>query len=375
MMHDVERAQTMEYKCCIFSKLFAILFVTGMLLTASMHIEAADIDVYSEINGPDSMLPGTTASIQVDYGNNGPETSYDSSLKILFPFGVPAPPSEITQTQMDSLLNSFSDTSGNVATIGIDETCSGLTVEVLGHPNGWGSTGLQDLTAGASETIGFDLAVSARPSAGVVRIVAPPELARDYRYGTGVCDENCENCLGPRLESFQAELQEWELVNDHQGNIRDGCSSFVGFHSGNVAVVEDSGACDLGIAAAHARYSSALALVVLSLDQAHPDAVYNNDGWYWNNANPPLVVLSYNDGQAIETYLEGGKAVHGLIGRGTPSRLWIGSSIVSSNTGENDIAPENNESFGFIDLELFVFGDGFESGGFEGWSIAIGGLE
>jgi hypothetical protein len=235
------------------------------------------------------------------------------------------------------------------------------------------------------------------PKLARLAITEPSSLAAEYapgfsntqlynnagqtrRYGMG---GNCgqfasgcsilEDCFGPRVsltELFEAEL---ELVNDGgvAGDPSLGCGKATAFAPGRIAVVR-RGVCQFVDKAIFAQEVRASALLVVNdgrcagLGPDSDDCVINMDGTLVaGEVDIPVVLLSFNDGEAIIAELEAGGTVRAAIGAMLRESFELTSTSFHTDPADSDPDPTNNDLV--LPVRVGLFADGFESGDLSEW--------
>ena len=217
--------------------------------------------------------------------------------------------------------------------------------------------------------------------AGLYNLVATGALCDEG--GAGCAD--LDACIGDRLwatEPFEADLEigagdnvGWPPETDPT----HGCGTgLVGFTAGRIALLR-RGTCDFTEKFLNAQDAGAEGVILVNdgrcadIPDADPDectVIMGGDVGTGYLVDVPSVVMSRRQGEELFTAIQGGQAVHAMMGNLPGDHLDL-FNWIQSNPDDPDPEIYNNYLVTRVPIALFVFSDGFESGDTSAWSATV----
>ena len=342
------------------------LVVLGLCLAIAPGIQAAESDLTASTTVPDPVTNGTTFSVTVGYGNNGPDTAVSAYVNSEFvpPMGLDVflenyfngDGSMYTEMQ-DSATGT--DTNGNEPLLFWDDFYCENTFFQLQGDDTPDATPIQPLAAGAEGTFTYDVTLPMEaPKTGTVEITEPASLVHAWtltdpanvwvelglatpyaKYASTTCsklvgteeEDICQyitdNCWGARISQMAAPVEaQFELVNDGSADPTLGCDAFVDFTPGNIALLH-RGTCEFGVKGFNAEQAGAVAVFMVNDGRCSDfpdgeDCVLNmGPGDLGGLVTIPMALVSVSDGEPVIAAVEGGETVTGAFGT---SSTWTG---------------------------------------------------
>jgi PKD repeat protein len=277
---------------------------------------AAEIDLETEIvSAPETAVPAELVNLTVSYTNNSASDSENARVRLILPSGVFL---DWSSADIEEVEGSVTDDLGNLGVVELDEvSCDNILVSIEGQ----GGTP-PSLPAGTSGEFSVDIPLpDLIPTMGAFVVHSPGSVARTYDYVLGNCDNGCGDlgsCFGGPLSQMAPAEADLELVNDPNPDEGEdssmGCNQLEGFTAGAIAVVRRGG-CQFGIKALNAETAGAAGVVIVNNQPAqniHSLSLGGGDDG--DQVTVPVILVSYEDGEALITALEGKAQVAATLG-------------------------------------------------------------
>jgi len=330
------------------------LIVALLALAWAPIVVAADVDLETAIvSAPALADPGQTVEYTVDYTNSSGDDATDARLRLVLPSGLFL---DWSPAEIDEVESSFSDSGGNLVSVAIDEfSCDHMLINVV-------SIDSDAPAIPADATNQFSIAFTlpeAIPTVGAFVVHSPATLARVYEHTYGACDscDDLSTCFGGPLSSMAPVTAALELVNDaapEEDQTADmGCNPLDGFTAGNIAVVRRGG-CGFGVKALYAENAGASGVVIVNGTPAQNiHSLSMSGGDQGAQVTIPVVMISYEDGEALINELGSGDVTASLGGIESEDLLVVSTAYLTTASPDTD--PDNaNDSDSFVTVVDYI---------------------
>jgi uncharacterized repeat protein (TIGR01451 family) len=330
-----------------------ILAVFIALIAAAISGHAEEIDVETEIVNPTvSAQPGEVVTYTVAYTNRSTSDAEHARVRLILPNGVFL---DWTPEEIEAVEDSISDFLGNAGEIRLDEeSCDNILVSIMG------SDGQPPLfPAGGTGQFTVDIPMAdGIPTTGVFTVHSPPSVEGHYDFTLGECDDcgDLSSCFGGPLSRRTGVTTDLEVVNvaPPATEASNGCGELEGFTAGNIALVRRGG-CSFVTKALNAQDAGASGVVIVNSNPTENIHSFSmGAGGAAEDVTVPVILVSYDDGEALIIELEAESQVTATLGGVETEDLFFASTAFHAPETDTDADGLNDSDTAVTNVDYIL---------------------